>query len=437
MSSVRDYPTNGTLKTVISYVSLSFQTLPDRACNTYMFQADHHSICTQKSEDNLPNDYRPVALMSAAMKCFERLVMAHINSILPDTLDLLQFAYHPNRSTDVAISIALHTSLSYLDKRNKYVKMLFIDYSSAFNTIVRTKLIAKLRTTGQNTSLCNWILDFLTGRPQVVRVGNNTSATLILNTGGPQGCVHSPLLYSLFTHACLAKHDSNIIIMFADNTTVVGLITDNNETTYSKGCQKPGSEVPGQQPLPQREQDKGDYRGLQEKEGRTRRHSHQRGCSGADREFQVPWCPHHQQTTMVQTHQDSREEGTTMPFPPQEKRFGMAPQILKMFYSCTIESILTDYITAWYGNCSASDSKALQRVVYMAQYITGAKLPPIQDLYARWCQRKAQKIVKDSSHPSHRLFSLLPHCKQYRNAKSRSKRLLNSFDPQAIRLLNN
>ena len=63
------------------------------------------------------------------------------------------------------------------------------------------------------------------------------------------------------------------------------------------------------------------------------------------------------------------------------KRFGMCPLILKMFYSCTIESILTGCITAWYGNCSTSDRKALQGVVRMAQYITGAKLPAIQDLY--------------------------------------------------------
>jgi hypothetical protein len=67
--------------------------------------------------------------------------------------------------------------------------MLFIDSSSAFNTIVPTKHITKLRTLGLNTSLCNWILDFLTGRPQVVRVSNNTSAMLILNTGAPQRCV--------------------------------------------------------------------------------------------------------------------------------------------------------------------------------------------------------------------------------------------------------
>ena len=66
----------------------------------------------------------------------------------------------------------------------------------------------------------------------MVRVGSNTSATLILNTGAPQGCVLSPLLYSLFTHDCMARHDSNTIIKFADDTTVVGLITDNDETAY-------------------------------------------------------------------------------------------------------------------------------------------------------------------------------------------------------------
>jgi hypothetical protein len=39
------------------------------------------------------NDYRPVALTSVAMECFKRLVMAHINTIIPETLDPLHFAY--------------------------------------------------------------------------------------------------------------------------------------------------------------------------------------------------------------------------------------------------------------------------------------------------------------------------------------------------------
>jgi hypothetical protein len=49
------------------------------------------------------------------------------------------------------------------------------------------------------------------------------------------------------------------------------------------------------------------------------------------------------------------------------KRLGMGPQILKKFYSYTIESIFTGCITAWYGNCPASDRKALKRAVHTAQ----------------------------------------------------------------------
>jgi hypothetical protein len=38
--------------------------------------------------------------------------------------------------------------------------------------------------------------------------------------------------YSLFTHDCVATHAPNLIIKFADDTTVVGLITSNDETAY-------------------------------------------------------------------------------------------------------------------------------------------------------------------------------------------------------------
>ena len=77
-----------------------------------------------------------------------------------------------------------------------------------------------------------------------------------------------------------------------------------------------------------------------------------------------------------------------------------------------------------------TDGAVLEQVESF-KYITGAKLPAIQDLYTRRCQTKALKMVKDSSQPSHRL-----HGKRYRSAKSRSKRLLNSFYPLDIRLLN-
>ncbi len=143
--------------------------------------------------------------------------MHNIKTSLPNSLDPLQFAYRPNCSTDDAIS---------------YVRMLFIDFSSAFNTTIPQHLINKLNLLGLNNSLCNWILDFLTGRPQSVRVGHNTSSTTTLSTGAPQGCVLSPLLFTLLTHDCTAKFSSNHIIKFADDTSVVGLISNNDEMHY-------------------------------------------------------------------------------------------------------------------------------------------------------------------------------------------------------------
>eukprot|EP00061_Rhincodon_typus_P001746 g15654.t1 len=90
------------------------------------------------------------------MKCFKRLVLAHINSSLPTCL--LQFAYRHNKSTADAISLAMHSSLEHLDNKDTYVRLLLIDYSSTFNTIIPSRLISKLCDFGLSFALCNWIL---------------------------------------------------------------------------------------------------------------------------------------------------------------------------------------------------------------------------------------------------------------------------------------
>ncbi len=140
------------------------------------------SVIIPVPKNNKPsclNDYRPVALTSIVMKVFERLVKNPICSSIPVTLDPLQFAYRPNRYTNDAISHVLHSSLTHIYSNNgNYVRLLFIDYSSAFNTIVPIKLAFKLTDLGLNSSLCNWIQDFLTGRPQVEKVGQSTSNSI-------------------------------------------------------------------------------------------------------------------------------------------------------------------------------------------------------------------------------------------------------------------
>ncbi len=97
----------------------------------------------KKNKITCLNDWRPVALTPIFSKCFEKLVRDYICSVLPASLDPLQFAYRSNRSTDDAIAFTLHTALSHLENKSTYVRMLFVDYSSAFNTIVPSTLVTK------------------------------------------------------------------------------------------------------------------------------------------------------------------------------------------------------------------------------------------------------------------------------------------------------
>ncbi len=391
----------------------------------------------KKNKITCLNDWRPVALTPIFSKCFEKLVRDYICSVLPASLDPLQFAYRSNRSTDDAIAFTLHTALSHLENKNTYVRMLFVDYSSAFNTIVPATLVAKLQTLGLNRSLCSWILDFLTGRSQVVRMGNNTSSPLILNTGAPQGCVLSPLLYSLYTHDCTATHSSNVIVKFADDTTVIGLITDNDETAYreevstlTKWCQENHLSLN----IDKTKELVVDYR------RQSREHTPitidktpvERVTSfkflGVHITEDLTWSAH-TDAVLKKAHQ-------RLFFLRRLRKFGSSPRILRSFYTCTVESILTGCITAWFGNSTAGNRRALQRVVRTARHIVGGELPSLQDIYTRRCTRKARRIIKDSSHPSHRLLSLLPSGRRFRSIRSRTSRLRDSFFPQAIRLMN-
>ncbi|TWW62472.1 putative RNA-directed DNA polymerase from transposon X-element [Takifugu flavidus] len=154
------------------------------------------------------NDYRPVALTSVVMKSLERLILPHLKSITTPLLDPLQFAYRANRSVDDAVNLALHSILQHLDSPGTYARILFVDFSSAFNTIRPALLQDKLSQLSVPDSLCS--------------------------TGSPQGCVLSPLLFSLYTNCCTSSHQSVKLIKFADDTTLIGLISNGDETAYRR-----------------------------------------------------------------------------------------------------------------------------------------------------------------------------------------------------------
>ncbi len=315
--------------------------------------------------------------------------------------------------------------------------MLFIDFSSAFNTIIPQQLTHKLAQLGLNTSLCNWLLDFLTGRPQAVRVGINTSSTITLNTGAPQGCVLSPLLFTLLTHDCTPSHNSNLFIKFADDTTVVGLISNRDETNYRSEVSRLAGWCRDNNLFLNVEKMKEivvDFRRVHTQHapltinGATVERASSTKFLGVHITEDLSWTNN--------TAALAKKAQQCLYFLRKLRRARAPTPIMCTFYRGTIESILTSCITVWYGACNASCRKSLQRIVRAAEKIVGVSLPSLQDIYSTRLTRKALSIAGDPTHPTHSFFSLLPSGRRLRSLQARTSRLKDSFIHQAVRKLN-
>lgn len=81
------------------------------------------------------NDFRPMALTSLVMKSFERIVKDELMNTAQANSDPLQFAYRAGRGVDDAIITLLNMIVSHLEGAKSFVRLLFIDFTSAFNCI--------------------------------------------------------------------------------------------------------------------------------------------------------------------------------------------------------------------------------------------------------------------------------------------------------------
>ncbi len=116
------------------------------------------------------NDFRPVALTSLVMKCFEKFVRDKLLLKTQSLLDPLQFAYQARRGVEDASSTLLNMIMKHLDARKTEVRLLFVNFSSHIRIYI------------SEFKIVGWLLDFLSDRMQRVRVNSTFSDTLIMST---------------------------------------------------------------------------------------------------------------------------------------------------------------------------------------------------------------------------------------------------------------
>lgn len=169
---------------------------------------------------SLPSSYRPISLLKAIGKLYERVINSRLrsaafqNCLIPDE----QFGFRTGHScVNQVHRIVEHVLTGLNAKKPKSTGALFFDVAKAFDKVWHNGLIYKMYQLGLPDRLVLIIRDFLRDRQFRFRVENTHSSPHTTSAGVPQGSVLSPLLFSLFT-SDVPRHHNVQLALFADDT---------------------------------------------------------------------------------------------------------------------------------------------------------------------------------------------------------------------------
>ena len=387
------------------------------------------------------NDFRPIALTSVLMKCLEKHVLRSFLPICEPLMDPFQFAYKKCRSVEDAILFFTQNTYKHLDTPKCYVRTLFIDFSSAFNTIQPHILIPKLLEMGVPKRTTLWIFEFLTRRPQFVYVRSDddfhVSSTIVTNTGAPQGTVLAPVLFSIYTDSCRGSFDNIPIIKYADDTSIQALIKNDNDVLnyYSEinmfvdWCKEHFLELN----VKKTKELIFDFRQTNNSHDVVQIGSdsveqvHEYKYLGVVFDDKLEWHSHADKIT--------KKMNQRLYFLRKLNSFNVNITILNLFSNSCILSILKFCLCAWGGNIRSNDRKLIERVIKCVNRITHSTNPLAFDLIlTNSCHTTLIKLCKDSSHP---LFKQIKFSKlregRLIHLFSNTKRYADSFLPLSVR----
>lgn len=162
---------------------------------------------------------RPISLLSALSKAFEKLMKSQISSYLDDLklLSEYQSGFRSKRSTKTALLKVCDDIMRGIDRKGIAV-LLLLDFTKAFDSISHSRLLKKLRDKfGFGSSAVNLVHSYLTGRTQAVFFNGLVSEEVLITSGVPQGSVVGPLLFSMYINDLPSVLRHCLVHMFADD----------------------------------------------------------------------------------------------------------------------------------------------------------------------------------------------------------------------------
>ena len=148
---------------------------------------------------NLKN-YRPISNLSFIGKLVERIILRRLNEHLENNnLNMAQQSGYKKYFSTETLLVNIMDDILVATDENKATVVMLLDLSAAFDTVDHGKLLKILHhEIGITGNALKWFRSFITGRSQLIRIGNAQSETLVMKFGVPQGSVLGPILFNLY-----------------------------------------------------------------------------------------------------------------------------------------------------------------------------------------------------------------------------------------------
>jgi hypothetical protein len=183
----------------------------------------------KKDDNTLIKNYRPISVLPAISKIFEKAILNQLNDHFK-SLNLLfdsQYGFREGHSTEFAVMENIDKIIESLESK-KIPLNIFLDLSKAFDTLDHNILLHKLKhygITGIANKLCE---SYLTNRQQYVECDGYKSKLLPIQTGVPQGSILGPIFFLIYVNDFDRSTNMFRFIMYADDTTLLTTLSSVN-----------------------------------------------------------------------------------------------------------------------------------------------------------------------------------------------------------------
>ncbi len=179
----------------------------------------------KKEDETLFTNYRPISLLPAISKIFEKVLFQQIYDYFQEKKLFYksQYGFRTGHSQEYAAIELVDKIIEHMDKKDTPIGI-FINLSKAFDTINHSILIEKLKFYGFCETAINLMQSYLTERIQYVQMDDVKSDYCSVTTGIPQGSILGPLLFIIYMNDIAEASDLFDFILYADDTSLTTTI---------------------------------------------------------------------------------------------------------------------------------------------------------------------------------------------------------------------